>query len=175
MTSGYHSIWLMPRAEDERTFETVVRALAARFDSPVFQPHLTLVEDMPRACEDLEPVLARLADGVRRFQSSVDAVEESPLYYRSLYARFAVDAPLRSLKEKAVGLFGVGSLGTFVPHVSLAYGVPESPDKTHAVAALRRDLQGMALTFDRICIVASSQNTPIEQWAIRRSVPLLPA
>ncbi|KFG68649.1 hypothetical protein JH26_15985 [Microvirga sp. BSC39] len=169
MTVQYHSIWLMPRDEDEQAFAVIVRNLAKRFDSPVFQPHLTLVEDMPRTCEELKPLLEQLTEGMASFTAPVDAVEESSLYYRSFYARFPVSVPLRTLKERAVGLFEVGSLETFMPHISLAYGVPEGSEKTEAVTALRRDLQGMPVVFDRACIVSSSQQTPIEDWAIRHS------
>ena len=105
MTLEYHSIWLMPRAEDEKAFATIVSSLAKRFDSPVFQPHLTLVEDMPRTCEELKPLLEHLTEGMASFTASVDTVEESPLYYRSFYARFPVGMPLKALKERAVGLF----------------------------------------------------------------------
>jgi 2'-5' RNA ligase len=169
MTAKYHSIWLMPRPEDEETFAAIVRSLAKRFTSPVFQPHLTLVEDMPRTLEELEPLLKSLTEGMASLSASVEAVEESPLYYRSLYARFPVAVPLKTLKQRAVDLFKIGSLETFMPHISLGYGVPESSEKTEAVAALRDDLQGMTVTFDRACIVSSSQHTPIEDWAIRHS------
>lgn len=172
MNADYHSIWLMPRMEHEQAFAAIVRDLANRFDSPVFQPHLTLVEDMPRSCEELKPLLERLTEYVASFTAPVETVEESSLYYRSFYARFPVTEPLRTLKERAVDLFQVGSLDSFMPHVSLAYGVLESSEKTEAVAALRRDFQGMAVTFDKVCIVSSSQHTPIEDWGIRHSSPL---
>jgi 2'-5' RNA ligase len=169
MTAEYHSIWLMPRPEDEQTFAAIVRRLAKRFDSPVFQPHLTLVEDMPRTREELAPLLERLTEGMASFSASVNSVEESELYYRSLYARFPAAATLKTLKERAVGLFEVGSLETFMPHISMAYGVPESAEKTKVVAALRGDLRGMTVVFDRVCIVSSSQHIPIQDWAIRHS------
>jgi 2'-5' RNA ligase len=169
MTTEYHSIWLMPCSKEEQTFAGIVRDLAKRFDSPIFQPHLTLVEDMPRRCEDLKPLLEQLADGIASFDASVVAVEESPLYYRSFYARFPVAPPLRALKKRAVDLFGVGSLEAFMPHISLAYGVPESVEKAQAIIALQSHLLGMSVNFDRVCIVSSSQHTPIEEWTIRHS------
>ncbi len=172
MRTNYHSIWLMPCAEHERRFSEVVQDLARRFGSPVFQPHLTLVEDMPRTCEELEPLLARVAEGAASFEAGVETVEGSPLYYRSLYARFPVVAPLKAMKIKAVEGFGVGSIETFVPHISLAYGVQESSDKSRAVAVLQRRMMGMGVRFDRVCIVASSQHTPIEEWAIRSYISL---
>ena len=172
MRVEYHSIWLMPCSEDEQRFSALVQRLAAQLDSPAFQPHLTLVEDMPRTCEEMEPLLMQLADRAAVFKAEVEGVEESALYYRSFYARFPVVSPLRALKEKAVNLFEVGSLDTFMPHISLAYGVPESPEKAQAIAALQSKLQGMSVTFNRVCIVSSSQHTPIEEWTIRKAIPL---
>ncbi|MCG7391624.1 2'-5' RNA ligase family protein [Microvirga sp. ACRRW] len=172
MSGDYHSIWLMPIAEQEQKFASIVRDLAKRFNSPVFQPHLTLVEDMPRSCEDLQPLVEQLADGVASFQASVGSVEESELYYRSFYARFPVVPQLKLLKERAVDLFKVGSLETFMPHISLAYGVTQSDEKTRQIAALQSKLQGLNVTFNRVCIVSSSQQTPIEQWKIRHEATL---
>ena len=167
MNIEYHSIWLLPCSEHERMFSEIVQSLAKRFDSPVFQPHLTLVEDMPRTCEELEPILTALAESAPSFDANVETVEESPLYYRSFYARFPATAPLRALKEKAISLFGVGSLETFMPHISLAYGVQECAEKSQAITALRSKMTGMSVHFDRVCIVSSSQHTPIDEWAIR--------
>lgn len=172
MKTEYHSIWLMPCPEHERVFSEIVQNLARHFDSPAFQPHLTLVEDMPRTCEELEPLLTCVAEGTASFDASVETVEESPLYYRSFYARFPVAAPLKAMKEKAVALFGVGSAETFMPHISLAYGVRESAQKSQAIAALQRGMTGMSVRFDRVCIVSSSQHTPIEEWAIRSCISL---
>jgi 2'-5' RNA ligase len=166
MSGDYHSIWLMPPSDQEEAFAAIVRDLAKRFDSPVFQPHLTLVEDMPRGWEELKPLVDQLVDGMAVFEAPIETVEESELYYRSFYARFPVTPQLKLLKERVVGIFGVGSVETFMPHISLAYGVAESPEKAKAVAALRNELQGMSVTFDRICIVSSSQQTPIEEWRI---------
>jgi 2'-5' RNA ligase len=167
MTGDYHSIWLMPPAELEEAFAAIVKGLAKRFGSPIFQPHLTLVEDMLRSWEELAPLAEQMAEGMISFEAPVESVEESELYYRSFYARFPVTPQLRMLKERAVGLFKVGSVETFMPHISLAYGVTESLEKAKAIAELQRELQGMSVSFDRVCIVRSSQQTPIEEWQIR--------
>lgn len=172
MKTEYHSIWLMPCPEHEKMFSEVVQDLAKRFDSPVFQPHLTLVEDMARTCEELEALLTQVAAGAGPFDAGVETVEESPLYFRSFYARFPVSIPLRAIKERAVTLFGVGSVASFMPHISLAYGVQESPGKSETIAALRQRLTGISIHFDRVCIVASSQHTPIEEWVIRSCIVL---
>ncbi|MEZ0169351.1 haloacid dehalogenase [Microvirga sp. TS319] len=172
MKTEYHSIWLMPCATQERMLSGIVRDLAGRFESPIFQPHLTLVEDMPRTCEELQPLLAQVAEDASAFDAPVETVEESGLYYRSFYARFPVVQPLRVMKTKAVEVFRVGNVESFMPHISLAYGVQEGPEKSRSMGDLRERLAGMSVRFDRICIVSSSQQTPIEEWAIRSSVPL---
>jgi 2'-5' RNA ligase len=172
MRTEYHSIWLMPCLEHENRLQAIIQDLAGLFDSPVFQPHLTLVEDMPRACEELKPLLQQVADGVASFDVRVEGVEESPLYYRSFYARFPVADPLREMKQRAVELFRVGSVETFMPHISLAYGVQESAEKSKAIASLQGALQSRNVQFNRVCIVSSSQHTPIEDWTIRYDIQL---
>jgi 2'-5' RNA ligase len=172
MKTEYHSIWLMPCLEHEERLQAIVQDLAGLFDSPVFQPHLTLVEDMPRACEELQPLLQQVADGVASFDVRVEGIEESPLHYRSFYARFPMAKALREMKQRAVDLFGVGSVETFMPHISLAYGVQESAEKSKVIASLQGTLQNLNVHFDRLCIVSSSQHTPIEDWTIRYDIQL---
>lgn len=162
----------MPAALHQARFEHIGRGLAARFNSPVFQPHLTLVEDMPRSSAELAPLLEKLAVEARIFETEITEVSGSDLYYRSLYAAFQKSPELMLLKELSVGLFEKGDISSFMPHISLAYGVETTPDKASAIGEFNKEFAGMPVVFDRIAVVSSSQQTAIEEWAIVHDLQL---
>jgi hypothetical protein len=59
-----------------------------------------------------------------------------------------------------------------MPHISLAYGVAETLEKRDAVAEAENLLLGRPIRFDRVCVVASGKELPIEGWAIRSTAAL---
>jgi len=164
--SDFHSIWLMPAAADAVLFDGIVRNLAEEFSVPVFQPHLTLVEDMPRSAAELQPLLEATAKGQGELAVRIDAVTGSDLYFRSLYAAFDKQTALMELKRRAIASFGVGDIASFMPHVSLAYGVADGAAKQAVIARLHAELADRMPAFDRVAIVSSSQHTPIEDWNV---------
>ncbi|MGN6469477.1 MAG: 2'-5' RNA ligase family protein [Rhizobiaceae bacterium] len=167
MAPGVHSIWLMPAADDAESLARMVDDLAGRFGSPRFKPHLTLVEDMERSADDLAPLVERVAAGVAPFEAPIVEIGVSDLFFRSFYARFAAEGPLLELKRRAIDNILPGDIAEFMPHISLAYGVAETLEKRSALAEAETLLLGQPVRFDRVCVVASGKELPIESWAIR--------
>lgn len=160
-----HSIWLMPRGDDAALFEDLVARLAARFGTEPFIPHLTLVEDMPRSAEDLAVILEDGFAGEAGFGAAITEIVTGPSFFRSLHAAFRPAGRLLDLKRIAIERFGTGDVGSFMPHVSLAYGVPEAAGAT-AIAELSTLLGGRTVHFDAVVVAASAQSIPIRDWAI---------
>jgi 2'-5' RNA ligase len=172
MAPGVHSIWLMPAAVDAAALERMVEDFSARFDAPRFQPHLTLVEDMERSAGDLAPLVEEVAAGIGPFTAPVAAIGVSALFFRSFYARFVAEGALLELKRRAIDKILPGDIAEFMPHISLAYGVAETLEKRDAVAEAENLLLGKPVRFDRVCVVASGKELPIESWAIRATASL---
>ncbi len=81
-----HSIWLRPAHDDLVFLEKIVRDLSGLFNSPVFEPHATLVPDMNRSAEELLPQVVSLAIGRKPFELLIEDVTGSEAYFRSFYA-----------------------------------------------------------------------------------------
>lgn len=161
----WHSIWLMPAKDDLVDLQAIVRRLAAGLGSPVFCPHLTLVEDMQRSASDLADVLVTGFADQAAFVSSITAVDGLPLFFRSLYAGFEPTGELLALKQLAIAQFSRGDIETYMPHISLAYGATEDT-RAPLLDDLRRELVGRSIRFDAIAVVNSAQSVPIEDWTI---------
>ncbi len=171
-TKNMHSVWLMPEAEDELMLAGIVAELAQSFGTPRFQPHLTLVED--RLCEedDLARQLVAVAAGIAPFAADIQAVDTSDLFFRAFYARFEKTGPVLELKRRAIASIAASQIESFMPHVSLAYGVEDGPRRQATARQVEERLAGRAVRFDRIAVVRSAQSIPIEDWSIRATIPL---
>ncbi len=167
-----HSVWLMPRAEDEQMLAAIVADLAAAFGSEPFRPHLTLVEDRPVDAAVLAAQVHVIAEGIAAFDACVEGVGTSDLFFRAFYARFAAEGPVLELKRRAIRSIAASSMGAFMPHVSLAYGVKDTPQRRRVSWEMDKRLAGRAIRFDRIAVAHSAQTIPIGQWEVRATVPL---
>lgn len=167
-----YSIWLRPAQDDLKFLEEIVRDLSQRFNSTVFEPHATLVPDMSYSAEELLPKVISLAIGRRPLELLIEDVTGSEAYFRSFYARLEKAPPLMRLKQDSLEISSEASLQSFMPHVSLAYGVDDSTLKQTEMQRLANKLSGRKLRFDRLVIVSSSSNTPIDDWHVKHEIYL---
>ncbi|WP_421521783.1 haloacid dehalogenase [Ochrobactrum quorumnocens] len=167
-----YSIWLRPAQDDLKFLEEIVRDLSQRFNSTVFEPHATLVPDMSYSVEELLPKVISLAIGRRPLELLIEDVTGSEAYFRSFYARLEKAPPLMRLKQDSLEISSEASLQSFMPHVSLAYGVDDSTLKQTEMQRLANKLSGRKLRFDRLVIVSSSSDTPIDDWHVKHEIYL---
>jgi hypothetical protein len=162
MTAPIHSIWLMPAPQDGEILATIVADLSRRFGTPLFTPHLTVKGDTDMTLPTLAPEVAQAAGAVAAFSEAVAGIETSETFFRSFYARFAIAPALAALKQRLDGQ----AQDAFIPHVSLLYGPVEASAKAAAATEISARLAGRAIRFDRLCVVTSGQDVPIDQWHI---------
>ncbi len=168
----FHSIWLRPARDDLKFLESIVAELAGHFASPVFEPHATLVPDMKRSADELLPLVLSLAVGRKPLDVLIENVTGTEAYFRSFYATLQKTPALMTLKQDSLGISGENDISTFLPHVSLAYGVADRASRETEMARLARSLAGRNLRFDRMVIVSSSSETPIDQWIVKHEIYL---
>jgi len=168
----FHSIWLRPALDDFRFLESIVTELAGRFASPLFEPHATLVPDMKRSADELLPLVLSLAAGRKPPDVRIEDVTGTEAYFRSFYAALQKTPALIALKQDTLGISGEKDITTFLPHVSLAYGVADKALRETEMARLSSSLAGRNLRFDRMVIVSSSSETPIDQWIVKHEIYL---
>jgi len=167
-----HSIWLRPAHDDLKFLVEIVRDLSQRFNSPVFEPHATLVPDMNCSAEELLPQVISLAIGRKPIDLLIEDVTGSEAYFRSFYAALEKTPPLMRLKQDSLEISSEASLQSFMPHISLAYGIDDSTLKQTEIQRLAKELSGRKLRFDRLVIVSSSSDTPINEWHVKHEIYL---
>ena len=162
MTAPIHSIWLMPAPQDGEFLATIVADLSRRFGTPLFTPHLTVRGDTDMTLAALAAEVAQAAGAIAAFSEAVTGIETSETFFRSFYARFAIAPALAALKQRLDGQ----AQDAFIPHVSLLYGPVEAAAKAAAAAEISAKLSGRTIRFDRLCVVTSGQDVPIDRWHI---------
>lgn len=168
MTAPIHSIWLMPSDEDGVLLAGIVSGLSQRFGTPLFTPHLTVRGDTDMPLPALAAAIAAAAREVAAFSETVAGIETSETFFRSFYARFAIAPPLAALKQQLDGQ----ATEIFMPHVSLLYGPVAAGPKAEAAAEVTASLAGRSIRFDRLCVVTSGQDVPIDQWCVIETATL---
>lgn len=169
---NFHSIWLRPTRDDLRFLESIVTELAGRFASPIFEPHATLVPDMRRSADELLPLALSLAVGRKPLDVLVEGVAGTEAYFRSFYAALQKTPALMALKQASLDISGEKDVSAFLPHVSLAYGVADHPSREREMTRMAGLLFGRSIRFDRMVIVSSSSETPVDRWIVKHEIYL---
>jgi hypothetical protein len=156
------SLWLMPEGEPRARLAELVDRLAARFSTPAFAPHLTLLSAIHGASP--EDVLAQarvLASGLRPFRVSLAGVEGRDEYFRCLFARATADAPLLAAHAAAARAFGRPADPAFLPHLSLVYGALAEGEKRQLALELAAAL---VPSFDADRLYVWRTQGPVSAW-----------
>lgn len=159
------SLWLLPEASLARRLDGLVARLAPLFGCPAFQAHMTVQGDLAGGSGRLETILDEA--GCMSMEFGLSGIGVSPAYFRSFYLDFHEAPGFHRLQTWVVGQTGTRAGLALFPHVSLAYGEPADPEMKER---LRGDPEFAALPgnfrFDRLALVRSSKDVPIERWSV---------
>lgn len=114
------AFWLVPVERQKEFFASAIRALAARFDAPVFEPHVTLhggAMEEERAVELLE----RIAASTAPLQLQMGEIAFSEKYTKTLFVQLRATAGADALSAAFAQAAGSKSGYHFDPHLSLLY------------------------------------------------------
>jgi 2'-5' RNA ligase len=121
------SLWLVPPAPVRARLAATVKALAARFGTPRFTPHVTLLPGIRAGDQEVRARLRELRRGIPALVIRLEDVLVSDAYFRRLFVRAECTAALRQAHARAAAAFGREPDPDFLPHLSLLYGrVPAS-------------------------------------------------
>jgi 2'-5' RNA ligase len=149
-TAAGISLWLMPEAEPRDRLAALIARLAARLSTPAFAPHVTLLAAIAGAPpKDVLATARTLAADLRPFAVHFEGVEGRDEYFRCLFARAVVDAPLHAAHAAAARAFRRQPDPAFFPHLSLVYGALPAQDKRQLTLELAGSLV-MSFAADRL-------------------------
>ena len=100
MKSGQQIItyWICPAGPARSQCAALIQNLAARFDAPAFEPHVTIYV-VKADSEDPNAVLETVLKGRGPFRLSVRGLEYSDKFTKTLFVQFAPEAELAQLSQ----------------------------------------------------------------------------
>lgn len=166
------SLWLVPDGPEAQATTALIGELSARFGSPPFPPHVTLLGGLATDADTAVERSQRLAASLRDFSVRFEGLEHSAEYFRALVVRVAPDLPILDARRRAQMAFPAEPVGPFVPHLSLLYGSLPVETRRHLAADVRESSPDAMVM--RSLDVMATQGTPSE-WRRLARLPLAAA
>lgn len=170
--SGY-SLWLVP-PRDDKTFEFLrglIQELARKYETPTFDPHVTLLGGIEGEEQDIVEKTKSLASSLSPHPIWFDEVGTRRTFFQALFIEAAaVASRLVRPHLRAKEMFGTIQERYF-PHLSLAYADLQ-PDQLFALMELLplRKLQGLYFVPESIELWRTEGE--VKDWCLVDVFPL---
>lgn len=163
------SLWLMPPAGVRARLVALIRDLGARYGTPVFEPHITLLGGIGAEEKDIAVRSARLAAATPPLPLRLTTVDQRAEYFQCLFVHVAGTDALARASALARTLFERTRDTEYLPHLSLMYGELDPAAKAAIVAEIgaRLDLEFVA---NRLALYATGDR--LQDWRPIRNFTL---
>lgn len=117
-----YSLWLRPFGNAAYQLQHQIEELSNQYDTPVFEPHVTLLGGLRFGETELTHLTETLAASLHPFEIALTRAGYMDTYYQSLFVHVKKSEALMNARETAEKLFGREPEEEYVPHLSLLYG-----------------------------------------------------
>lgn len=118
--SEKYSLWLMPTGQVFEKLSNLVKRLAGKYESSVFEPHVTLIGGISSSKTEMILKTEKLSKAISPYTITLEEVSYSEHYFKALFVRVKNTSAVQETFVKAEQLFPVE--GPYMPHLSLTYG-----------------------------------------------------
>ena len=159
--------WLIPSESAHSFFQRIINDLARRYDTPVFEPHVTIHVGADRA----DAVKNALGDATRECKLiglTPLEINQSDEFIKTLFVQFAMTAELRKINDMIREAANNSSQYELNPHLSLLYKNLAAPTRRELAASINVPL--FEVTFDAIkavrCVLPTESGADVEAWHV---------
>ena len=165
-TGSILAYWLIPAEPARSELSAVIGELAARFDAPVFEPHLTLYGTGLDG-ENPAWVLARVKTPAS-YRLAIRGLDYSDIFTKTLFIQFEPADELSRLSDDLRRAATSPLDYELNPHLSLIYKTMETETKRQLAATL--SLGFSEVTFDSLKAVITPETITsrheVEAWRV---------
>jgi len=159
--------WLVPAEPARSFFSSLVGDLAARFEAPVFEPHVTVYAttgEQPEAAEILRRAFAREAP----LRLTIRAIKYSEKFTQTLFVQFEDDKRLTAVSELLRRASGQTERYELTPHLSLIYQTMDSSVKSEVAEWIRLPFTEVTFDLARAIVTPSriKSRADVEAWRV---------
>lgn len=149
-TAKGYSIWLMPAKPEFDLLQRTISELGLQFQSPSFDPHLTLLGSVEGTEKNMRKCVQTLADEFASFKLKLCGYEMLDTFFMSLFLPTDLPSVLSQCHHRAKELSQWTLPPNYYPHLSLIYAELSKEEKLGIVKKLGPELGSLELTIDRI-------------------------
>ena len=169
------SFWLIPALEDQAFFQQIIDRFAAKYDAPIFTPHVTLYFGM-FAAESLGEMMQRVSRAVppQGLELQVDRLLYTDQFTKTLFVQFQPQ-PLLNQLSQALEQGAIDPPGfSLNPHLSLIYKLLDSAEKQQLASEI--SLPQSTVRFDRLWATSTftrvQNRADVESWQVLHQIKL---
>jgi hypothetical protein len=166
------SLWLVPDGPEDQAIAALIGELAARFGTPSFPPHVTLMAGIQEAPDLVVARGREMARVLRDFSIRFNGLEHSAEYFRALIVRVTPDLPILDARRRAQMALPGEPVGPFVPHLSLLYGSLPVETRRHLMGEVSASAPD-TIVLRHLDVV--STEGPVSEWRQLARLPLTAA
>jgi hypothetical protein len=159
--------WLIPGESTRSHFSAIISDLAARFDAPIFEPHVTIYVTNA-ANEDSGSVLERAIKDFGEYRLSIRGLDYSEKFTKTIFVQFELDPDLACLSTELRRASALQSEYELNPHLSLIYKAMDRETKRDVAASIR--LPFTKVLFDSVRAVISpatiESREDVDSWRV---------
>lgn len=145
-----YSLWVTPPPDIANILQDIIDNLANELNSPVFQPHMTLL-DMPGGQQEVLEKAVLLAKELEPFNIEFGEISFSTTYFQNVFVRIKSNTKLMEANLKAKSIYQVEN-NVFMPHMSLLYG-DHDMEVREKIASRVKIPKGLSFTVDKLVLI----------------------
>lgn len=156
-----YALWIRPFGDVAFSLRQRIKKLALEYNTPLFEPHITLISGLRGSESELIQWTNILADTFPPFEILLTKAGFDTEYYRCLYVYADKSKELQHARETAERLFEVSPDDHFKPHLSLMYGTLDRNEKERILNRMGREFH---IRFDATNLLLIRTNGEPDEW-----------
>ena len=169
-TSHGHSLWFTPGGRAREHLCKMIEELSARYQSPAFPPHITLLGGVKTDREAVIKEASAIAQVIEPFEINCEQISWEDAYFRCLYLQVTRTRALLDAHALASRQFGLPSAEEFRPHLSLLYAELANEEKAKISAQIGGNF-ARGFHIDHLDVY--STNGPPADWYCIQTLQLM--
>ena len=160
-TAKKYSLWMRPFGDTAFSLQQHIKKLSEKYDTPIFEPHITLLGGLERGETELTQLTDTLAGALDPFDVLLTNAGYRERYYQSLFVHVKKSTELMEARRIAEKLFDVDSEEEFMPHLSLMYGDFGRDEKERILSRMGREFH---IRFEVHSLLLIDTTGKPDQW-----------
>jgi hypothetical protein len=158
------AVWLTPAPSDRRWLSKVILDYATEYNSPVFEPHVTVYSGLCGPEDKLEQIIAQAVTPLKPLTLQIIGLNYTKDFFKSGFIVFSPSDRLTQVFNQIHDRLHTPSDYVLEPHLSLIY--KDIPIDQKRLAMLRFILSISTVTFDTVKVIMPTNQewTDIAHW-----------